>query len=90
MLEKRFLEEKPYERPEEDNNIYEGLIAQEVEQTLKELNKSWSGHSINKSDGKQGIQYGALTIPLIKAVQELSKENNKLRERLLVLENKLN
>ena len=90
LLEKRFKGENPEEKPEDDNQIYDGLIAQEVEQALKDLNKTWSGHSINESDGKQGIQYGALTIPLIKAVQELSKSNSELTERVKELESKNN
>ena len=37
---------------------------------MDELGIQWSGWSQNESNGKQGIQYGALTVPLIKAVQE--------------------
>jgi len=80
LLEKRFKGDNPSERPEDDENVYDGLIAQEVEAALESLGKSWSGHSVNESDGKQGIQYGALVIPLINAVQELTK-------RIEVLEN---
>lgn len=73
LLEKRFKGDNPSERPEDDDNIYDGLIAQEVESALEPLGKSWSGHSVNESDGKQGLQYGILVIPLINAVQELTK-----------------
>ena len=37
---------------------------------MDELGIEWSGWSENESNGKQGLQYGALTVPLIKAVQE--------------------
>lgn len=37
--------------------------------------------NINESDGKQGIQYGALTIPLIKAVQELTERVKELETK---------
>ncbi|SVE37035.1 uncharacterized protein METZ01_LOCUS489889, partial [marine metagenome] len=57
-------------RPEDDETIYDGLIAQEVKTTIDELGVKWSGWSKNESDGKEGIQYGALTVPLIKAIQE--------------------
>lgn len=58
-------------RPADDNGIRHGLIAQEVKATLDELgieSDIWN----ESSNGKQGIKYEALVIPLIKAVQELS------------------
>ena len=85
ILENRFKKDEPDERPEDDENEYDGLIAQEVEQTLNDIGKTWSGHSINESDGKQGVQYGALTVPLINAVKELSNENNELKEDITFL-----
>ena len=88
MLEKRFQGDAPEDRPEDDDKRYHGLIAQEVEQTLIDMNESWSGHTVNESDGKHGIQYGALVVPLIKAVQELTAENAGIKARLEALENK--
>lgn len=81
--------ESTYARPTDDNQQYEGLLAQDVEEILKKLNKTWSGHSIDENTGKQGIQYSALTIPLINSVQELSNENNDLKERICKLEKQL-
>jgi hypothetical protein len=69
LREKRFIDGKNV-RPQDDEKIYDGLIAQEVKAAIDELGIEWSGWSKNDSDGKQGIQYGALTVPLIKAVQE--------------------
>jgi hypothetical protein len=69
LREKRFMEGNE-KRPQDDEKIYDGLIAQEVKAVIDELGIEWSGWSKNDSDGKQGIQYGALTVPLIKAVQE--------------------
>ncbi len=69
LREKRFIEGNE-KRPQDDEKIYDGLIAQEVKAVIDELGIEWSGWSKNDSDGKQGIQYGALTVPLIKAVQE--------------------
>ena len=72
------------------------MIAQEVKEAMDVLGIEWSGWSENESDGKQGVQYGALTIPLIKAIQELSNKVerlekqqeviNELKERVLELE----
>jgi uncharacterized protein YukE len=58
-------------RPVDDTTFYDGLIAQEVKATLDRLGATWSGWSANAVDGKQGIQYGALTVPLVRALQEL-------------------
>lgn len=90
LLEEIYKQNNPEDRPKDDNKIYTGLIAQELEEVLINLKEKWSGHSINDSDGKQGIQYGELTIPLIKAVQELTKENKELKERVLNIEKKIN
>jgi hypothetical protein len=84
-------------RPADDETIYDGLIAQEVKKVIDEARINWSGWSKNESDGKQGIQYGALTIPLIKAVQEQqetidfqNKEIESLNKRLEKIEKMLN
>ena len=93
IKEERFKEENS-DRPENNETIYDGLIAQEIEDTLEDLGIQWSGWTKNESTGKQGVQYGALTVPLIKAVQEqqeiiegLNKRLEKI-ERMLVNSNK--
>lgn len=89
LLEERYKKNNHEDRPIDDNKIYTGLIAQEVEEVLINSNETWSGHSINDSDGKQGIQYGDLTVPLIKAIQELTNENKELKEKIFNLEKKI-
>ena len=54
---------------------------------MDEVGVNWSGWSKNESDGKEGVQYGALTIPLIKAIQEQQKLIEKLEARIIELEN---
>ena len=80
LLEKRFTERND-PRPEDNETVYDGLIAQEVKAVMDELDIEWSGWSINESDGKQGLQYGALTVPLIKAVQEQQAQIEELRSK---------
>ena len=53
------------------------------------MGKTWSGHSANSADGKQGLQYGALTVPLIKAVQELDKQLTAEKTKTGALETKV-
>jgi hypothetical protein len=76
-------------RPEDNETIYDGLIAQEVKTTIDELGVKWSGWSKNESDGKEGIQYGALTVPLIKAIQEQQEMIESLREEIEILKLKM-
>lgn len=70
------------ERPADDPKTYDGLIAQEVKQVMDELGAEWSGHSVNSTDGKQGLQYGALVVPLIGAIKELKSQLDELKSRM--------
>lgn len=87
ILEERYKGPNPEKRSDHNTNLYDGLIAQEVETALNELGKSWSGHSI-QDNGKQALQYSTLVCPLINAVKELSAKNKQLEDRLATLENK--
>ena len=72
-------------RPSDDTLVRTGLVAQEVEATLAELGVAWSGHVVGP-EGKQSLQYAALTVPLVKAVQELAAECADLRAQLVQLQ----
>ena len=85
LLEERYRSGKD-ERAEDDETVYDGLIAQEVKLSMDKLGVSWSGWSEDDNTAKQGIQYGALVVPLIKAVQELSAKVEKLEGQLKHLE----
>ena len=74
-----------YIRPQDDENYYDGLIAQEVKSAMDELGIDWSGWSEDVANGKQGLQYGALTVPLIKAVQEQQEMIDSQREAIDLL-----
>ena len=60
---------------------WDGLIAQEVKETMDEMNVEFSGweEGINT---KQRLAYGKFVMPLIKAVQELSAEVKQLKKQL--------
>jgi len=70
LLEPRFHDAST-PRPADNDMRYDGFIAQEVKAALDTLGQEWSGWSANDTTGKQGILYGALTVPLVRAVQEL-------------------
>ena len=53
--------------------IQSGFIAQEVEQAAKELGYDFSGVDAPKNDKDfYGLRYAEFTVPLVKAVQELT------------------
>lgn len=63
--------------------IYSGFIAQEVEAAAKELNYDFSG--VDKPQNEEtlyGLRYAEFTVPLVKAVQELSKQNEELKKEI--------
>jgi hypothetical protein len=59
--------------------VYNGFIAQEVEAAAKKLNYDFSGVDKPKTkDGLYGLRYADFVVPLVKAVQELSRQNEDL------------
>ena len=77
--------------------VYSGFIAQDVEKAAKELNYDFSGVDAAKNDKDlYGLRYAEFVVPLVKAVQELSKMNDEkdaqiaaMNERLTKLESLL-
>ena len=63
--------------------VYNGFIAQEVEAAAKKLNYDFSGvDKPQTKDGLYGLRYADFVAPLVKAVQELSKEVDDLKSQL--------
>lgn len=54
--------------------IYTGFIAQEVEKAAKAIGYDFSGIDVDEK-GIYALRYSEFVIPLVKAVQELSEEN---------------
>ncbi len=57
-----------------------GLLAQEVEDALQ--GKDFGGHLYDKAVDVHGLRYDQFIAPLIKAVQELSAEVERLKEQI--------
>jgi hypothetical protein len=58
--------------------VYNGFVAQEVEAAAQKLQYNFSGVDKPKNkDGVYGLRYGDFVVPLVKAVQELSKMNDE-------------
>jgi len=60
--------------------VYNGFIAQDVEKTAKELSYDFSGVDAPKSKADlYGLRYSDFVVPLVKAVQELSFQNDSIQ-----------
>ena len=84
ILEEQYKnkESKDYIRPKNNPTTYTGLIAQEVKAVLDKLNiGEWDGWG-EEPNGVQRLGYGALVMPLIKAVQELSAQVEDLKSKI--------
>src|SRR6266498_2693732 len=68
--------------------VYNGFIAQEVEEAAKKLNYEFSGVDKPQSkDGLYGLRYGNFVVPIVKAMQELSQQNDLLNLKISEFEN---
>jgi len=89
--EKHIVEEQDVQAiKEKEQVVYNGFVAQDVEKTAKEINYNFSGVDVpkNKND-VYGLRYSDFVVPLVKAVQELSQQNDSLKRRDNELEARL-
>ncbi|MCD4696446.1 MAG: hypothetical protein K8S16_09430 [Bacteroidales bacterium] len=74
---------------EKEAIVQTGFIAQEVQEAAQSLGYDFSGVDPPKNEHDfYGLRYAEFVVPLVKAVQELAKENEELRARIEKLENK--
>ncbi|MGN6495438.1 MAG: tail fiber domain-containing protein [Agriterribacter sp.] len=68
-------------RQEKQKVVYTGFIAQDVEKAAKELHYDFSGVDAAKSEkALYGLRYTDFIMPIVKALQELSKLNDSTTE----------
>lgn len=67
---------------------FSGFIAQEVNSAAEKIGYDFSG--VDKSGTLMALRYSEFVVPLVKAVQELSAENDTLKSRLDAIESALN
>jgi hypothetical protein len=85
-------------RKAKEQIIYTGFVAQDVEKAAKGLNYDFSGVDAAKNNNDlYSLRYSDFVVPLVKAVQELSKMNddkdsiiNNLETRLARIESLIN
>jgi hypothetical protein len=70
--------------------VYTGFVAQDVEKAAKSLNYDFSGVDAAKNDKDlYGLRYAEFVVPLVKAVQELSQQNDSLKQQISDLQTRL-
>jgi hypothetical protein len=71
--------------------IYNGFIAQDVEKAAQSINYNFSGvDKPQNKDGLYGLRYSDFVVPLVKAVQELSKLNDGKDAKIDTLQDAVN
>lgn len=68
-------------REVKQKQVQTGFIAQDVEKTAKKLGYEFSGVDVDES-GIYALRYAEFVVPLVKAVQELSGQNDLLKEQV--------
>jgi len=85
-----FTKEEFAARKNEEKKVQSGFLAQDVEKSAKELNYDFSGVDAAKNDKDlYGLRYAEFVVPLVKAVQELSAQNDALKSENEALKSRL-
>lgn len=78
------------DRKLQEKIIHTGFIAQDVEAVAKNLNYEFDGVDAPKNDKDHySLRYAEFVVPLVKAVQELSQQNDSLKNQLAVIMQKM-
>ena len=87
---KQLSAEETNARKAQQETLCTGFIAQEVEASAKKLGYDFEGVDVPKNDKDlYGLRYSEFVVPLVKAVQELSKQNDALKDQNTELEDRL-
>jgi len=64
-------------RAAQQKRLYTGFVAQDVEKAAQSIGYDFSGVDVDESgNGLYGLRYSEFIVPLVKAVQELSDQND--------------
>jgi len=70
-------------RRQKEQVTYTGFIAQDVEKAAQSLQYDFSGVDVPKNDKDlYGLRYAEFVVPLVKAVQELSRQNEEMKKEI--------
>jgi len=77
-------------RANKEKRVYTGFVVQDVEKAARSVGYDFSGVDTPENDKSvYGLRYAEFVVPLVKAVQELSEQNNRLQEQVNELSAKL-
>ncbi|MDR1022220.1 MAG: tail fiber domain-containing protein, partial [Prevotellaceae bacterium] len=68
-------------RETKEKQLQTGFIAQDVEKTAQSIGYDFSGVDVDEA-GIYGLRYAEFVVPLVKAVQELSEQNDRLQAQV--------
>jgi hypothetical protein len=68
-------------REAKEKQIQTGFVAQDVEKIAKSIGYDFSGVDVDEI-GIYGLRYAEFVVPLVKAVQELSEQNDRLQTQV--------
>jgi hypothetical protein len=74
-------------REAKEKQVQTGFIAQDVEEIAKSIGYDFSGVDVDET-GIYGLRYAEFVVPLVKAVQELSEQNERLQAQINELQEK--
>ena len=90
----RSPEEKEIEaksRANKEKIVYSGFIAQDVEKAARSVGYDFSGVDVPENEkGTYGLRYAEFVVPLVKAVQELSEQNDTKDAAIASLQKQVN
>ena len=77
-------------RAKKEKIVYSGFIAQDVEKAARSVGYDFSGiDAPENGKGAYGLRYAEFVVPLVKAVQELSEQNDRLQNMIDELNQKV-
>ena len=80
-LPKEVIEMQRKAREAKEKQVQTGFVAQDVEKSAKAVGYDFSGVDVDEM-GIYSLRYAEFVVPLVKAVQELSEQNDKLQEQV--------
>jgi len=79
-LPQELVETNRKARADRERQVQTGFVAQDVETAAKSIGYDFSGVEADES-GIYAMRYSEFVVPLVKAVQELSEQNERLQEQ---------
>jgi hypothetical protein len=78
-------------RADKEQQVYSGFVAQDVKKVAQSIGYDFSGVDAHEnSKGSYGLRYAEFVVPLVKAVQELSEQNDTKDIAIAAMQKQMN